>query len=62
MQLCFGTTPTTTIPTFLTDDFGDELCVIPGEHCRVGENEFELRIIDSRSWERLIYAGLRIDD
>lgn len=59
MQLCYGTTPTTTIPTFLTDDFGDELCVIPGEHCRVNEDEFELRIVDENAWDSLIRSVMR---
>lgn len=62
MQLCYGTTPTTTIPTFLTDDFGDELCVIPGEHCRVGDDEFELRIVNQYAWDRLVGSVMRMGD
>jgi hypothetical protein len=62
MQLCFGTTPTTLIPTFLTDDFGDELCVIPGEWCRVNDDEFELRIVNHHAWDVLCASVMRMGD
>lgn len=62
MQICFGMTPTTTIPTFLTDDFGDELCVIPGEHCQTDDCVADLRVVDPYSWRVLCASIMRVDD
>lgn len=59
MQLIHDTTPTSTIPTCLTDDFGNEMFVIPGEHCRLSEKFFEMRVIAYHTWDALIKAGCR---
>lgn len=47
------------IPTFLTDDFGTAVQVIPGEFCRLSDSLAEQRVVDAASWQALVDAPLR---
>lgn len=47
-------------PTFLTDDFGTEIQVLPAEWCRQDScAAFEQRVVDLDSWNLLIAYGVR---
>lgn len=43
------------LPTMLTDDFGDEMVVIPNEGCAIHwNNAVEHRVVDPDAWGRLL--------
>ncbi|MCE4544618.1 MULTISPECIES: hypothetical protein [unclassified Caballeronia] len=60
MQIMYFSGPTPQpLTTFLTDDFGDELCTIPGEHCRTNaEDMFEV-LVNPNAWGYLVALGVR---
>lgn len=47
------------IPTYLVDDFGTQVQVIPGEFCRLPVSHAEQRVVDAASWQALLDAPLR---
>lgn len=60
MQLMYYCGPTPQpLPVFLTDDFGDELCVIPGEHCRTNAEDIFEVTVNPDSWGYLVSLGVR---
>lgn len=56
-----GYTGPTVLPTFMVDDFGNELQVIPNACCLLPTSADDQVLVDERSWHQVLRRALRAE-